>query len=337
MTANPEHGSDSDRPDDGTERHEWTVEEPVDRVDRHVSETLGASRTQVQSWLDRGWVTVDGRPAKKSDGLQPGQRICVDRPPPEPVEMIAEDIPLDILYEDHGFLVVVKPAGMVVHPAPGHYSGTLVNALLHHIRDLSGIGGRLRPGIVHRLDKDTSGLLLVAKSDAVHQSLSDALRRREIKRLYLAATWGHLRNREETIDVPVGRHPRFRKRMAVVEGGRRALTRVKVAERWRTADFLRVSLGTGRTHQIRVHLAHLGHPVVGDDVYGRERSRGFSGENARWARELQRRVPRQFLHATELRLRHPETGEPLRFHSPLPEDLAPVASWARESSGWSEE
>lgn len=298
------------------------------RLDRFVAHRLGLSRTRVQGLVAQGWVQVDGRPPRKSERLEEGAVVTVHVPPAEPVEIVPEDIPLVVVHEDAELLVVDKPAGMVVHPAPGHRSGTLVNALLHHVRDLSGVGGRLRPGIVHRLDRDTSGLLVVAKSDGAHLALSDALRRRRVKRLYRAACWGHLPEPLTTVDAPIGRDPRDRKRMAVVEAGRRAVSRVRVRERWLRADLLDVALQTGRTHQIRVHLAHLGHPVVGDRVYGAGWVRGMGGAGERWARELDRRVPRHFLHAAELVFDHPATGERMRFVSPLPADLAAAAAWA---------
>jgi 23S rRNA pseudouridine1911/1915/1917 synthase len=272
---------------------------------------------------------MDGTAPTKSTLVEPGALIEVLVPAPQPVEAVPEDIPLQVVYEDHDLLVVDKPAGMVVHPAPGHPRGTLVNALLHRVEDLSGIGGRLRPGIVHRLDRDTSGLLVVAKTDEAHRALSDALRRRRVKRLYLAAVWGHLSESPIQIDAPIGRSRTNRKRMAVVPGGRQAVTRMRVRERWDSAELLDVVLGTGRTHQIRVHAAHVGHPVVGDELYGLGRERGMGGPDRGWARELARRVPRQFLHATRLAFTHPTTNEEMRFRSPLPEDLERVAEWAR--------
>lgn len=303
------------------------------RLDRFLSDRLDLSRTRVQRLIAEGRVTVDGREAKKSEAVEAGTCVEVTVPPPEPVDIVAEDLPLDVVWEDESLLVVDKPAGMVVHPAPGHRRGTLVNALLFHVRDLAGVGGRMRPGIVHRLDKDTSGLLVVAKTDLAHRVLSDDLRRRKVKRIYRAASWGHLDESPVTIDAPVGRDPRHRQRMAVVEGGRRAVTRVRVRERWSRADLLDLSLQTGRTHQIRVHLAHLGHPVVGDEVYGAGWERGLGGPGRAWAGELARRVPRQFLHAAELLFRHPVTGEEMRFRRPLPPDLESAAAWARDSSG----
>ena len=304
-----------------------------DRLDRFVSSRLDLSRTRTQALIAEGSVTVDGRVARKSERVEEGSTVSVAIPPAEAVDITAQDLPLTVVFEDADLLVVDKPAGMVVHPAPGHRSGTLVNALLHHVKDLSGVGGRLRPGIVHRLDRDTSGLLVVAKSDRAHLALSDALRLRRVKRLYLAACWGHLGEPLVTVDAPIGRDPRDRKRMAVVEGGRRAVSRARVRERWLRADLLDVALQTGRTHQIRVHLAHLGHPVVGDRVYGAGWVRGLGGAGERWARELDRRVPRHFLHAAELVFDHPVSGERMRFRSPLPDDLAAVAAWAVGGTG----
>lgn len=311
------------------ERYALTVGEVGDaRLDRFVSERLDLSRTRVQKLLAAGLVTIDGRPAKKSDPVEPGMTVQVLVPRAESVDMVAEELPLSIVHQDEHLLVVDKAAGMVVHPAPGHRSGTLVNALLWHVPDIAGVGGRARPGIVHRLDRDTSGLLVVAKTDVAHRALSDALRARRIKRLYVAATWGHLPESPVIIDAPIDRDPRDRKRMAVVEGGRSAITRAEVRERWLRADLLDVALKTGRTHQIRVHLAHLGHPVVGDTVYGAGWERGLGGPTRRWVDQLARRATRQFLHAAELAFEHPVTGAPMRFAAPLPPDLQEIADWA---------
>lgn len=305
------------------------------RLDAWIASRTELSRTRLQKLLAEERIRVrspggEWRVPKKSDTAAPGLEIEVEVPPAQPVDLVAQDLPLTIVYEDEELAVVDKAAGMVVHPAPGHRDGTLVNALLHHLRDLSGVGGRLRPGIVHRLDRDTSGLLVVAKTDRAHHTLSDALRRREVRRIYRAATWGHL-DLEGTlrIDRPIGRDPRDRKKMAVVEGGRRAISRVRMRERWRTADLLDVALQTGRTHQIRVHLASLGHPVVGDAVYGAGRERGMSGPARSWALALAARVPRQFLHAARLAFDHPASGRRMRFEAPLPADLARAAEWAR--------
>lgn len=309
-----------------------------ERLDVVVSRELELSRTRAQKLIAEGHVRVHGTGAptvdrlRKSEPLHEGWQIDVVLPPPEPVGLVAEDLPLVIVYQDEHLAVIDKAAGMVVHPAPGHREGTLVHALLHHLTDLSGVGGRLRPGIVHRLDRDTSGLLVVAKTDVAHRGLADALRRRHVKRRYQAVSWGHLDGDRRTVDAPLARDPRDRKRMAVVDDGRRAITHVRVRERWRTADLLDVALQTGRTHQIRVHLAHLGHPVVGDALYGPHWERGMGGPARLWARELARRVPRQFLHAAELVFDHPVSGERMRFRAALPDDLARAAAWARAST-----
>ena len=304
-----------------------------DRLDRYLSDRLGLSRSRCAALIQEERVLVDGRPGRKSERLSPGQGIRVQVPPPEPLALEAQDIPLEVVYEDESLLVVSKPAGLVVHPAPGHRSGTLVNALLHHVSDLSGIGGKLRPGIVHRLDRDTSGLMVVAKGDQAHIALSDAIRRREVRRIYRAVAWGRLHYSPLTVDEPIGRDPSDRKKMAVVEGGRGAQTRLRVRERWAAAEYLDASLKTGRTHQIRVHLAHLGHPVVGDRVYGAHWGRGMGGVHRGWARELDRRSTRQMLHSSDLWFRHPLSGEEMRFHAPLPPDMASVVAWARGSDG----
>lgn len=311
----------------------WRVEAspPHDRLDAYIAARVEAlSRSQVARLLGEGAIRVDGEPATKSERPTPGAEIVVRIPEPEPSRLEPEDIPLSIVFEDRDLAVVDKPAGLVVHPGPGHATGTLVHALLFHLDGLSGIGGVRRPGIVHRLDRDTSGLLLVAKHDRAHRALAAALKRRDVRRRYLAVSWGHLDDDAIEVDAPIGRSPSHRKRMAVVEGGRVARTRFERLERWRAADLLRAELDTGRTHQIRVHLRHVGHPVVGDTVYGPAWEKGFGGADRAWAAELARRTTRQFLHAAELALAHPRSGSPLRFESPLPEDLARVADWARD-------
>ena len=302
------------------------------RLDRLVSDRLDLSRTRVQSLLAEGRITLEGRPAKKSDAVVPGMRIEVVVPPPVAVDIPAEDLPLDVVFEDDLLIVVNKAAGMVVHPAPGHRTGTLVNALQWHVRDLSGVGGRMRPGIVHRLDRDTSGLLVVAKSDAAHLGLADQLRKRRMRRIYVAAAWGHLTESPLTIEAPIARDRKDRKRMAVAADGRPSTTRVRVRERWQRADLLDVALKTGRTHQIRVHLAHIGHPVVADPIYGLGWERGMGGASRSWALELARRAPRLFLHAAELAFDHPGSGLRMRFQVGLPPDLAAVAAWARSEN-----
>lgn len=313
----------------GERREEWIVEAGADdRLDSYLAARLGVSRSRVARWIEAGRVRLNDAIPRKRDRPLPGDRLRVRVPAPEPSHVVPEAIPLSIVHEDEDLLVVDKPAGLVVHPAPGHRSGTLVNALLHAVPDLSGIGGVLRPGIVHRLDRDTSGLLVVAKHDEAHRALSDALRRREVKREYLALCWGHLGGDELTVDAPIARHRNERKRMAVVEGGRSAITRFRRLERWQGADLLRAQLETGRTHQIRVHLLHVGHPLVGDAVYTSGAERGFSGPHRAWAAELARRTPRHFLHAERLAFRHPRSGEAMVFQAPLPPDLAGVVEWA---------
>lgn len=321
----------------GARRFRLEVEdEPAQgRLDAWLAARLpDVSRSRVAQLLADGCVRVDGALPRKSDTPLPGSVVEVALPAPTPSPLEPADLPLDVRYEDADLLVVSKAAGMVVHPAPGHRGGTLVNALLHHVGDLSGIGGVLRPGIVHRLDKDTSGLMVVAKHDRAHRALADALKRREVRRHYLAACWGRLPEERLTVDAAIGRSPGDRTRMAVVaSGGRRARTHFRRAERWLAAELVEARLDTGRTHQIRVHLAHLGHPVVKDPLYGRGGARGVSGPAHTWARQLERRTPRLFLHATELVFVHPGSGERLRFHDPLPPDLAEVAAWAVETSG----
>lgn len=303
-----------------------------ERLDAHLAARMPElSRSRVARLIGEGAVLLNGRRARKSERVEPGDTVEVDVPDPEPSRVEAEPIPLDIVYEDRDLLVVNKPAGLVVHPAPGHASGTMVNALLHHVSDLSGIGGVRRPGIVHRLDKDTSGLIMVAKHDRSHRRLSRALKRRQVHRSYLTASWGHLDADRRTVDAPVGRSRRHRKRMAVLDGGRRAVTHFERLERWVAADLLRAQLETGRTHQIRVHLEHIGHPVVGDDLYGGGGARGISGTGHAWARDLERRVHRQFLHAHRLVFDHPRTGERVELECPLPPDLADAADWAAET------
>ncbi|HEX6749673.1 MAG TPA: RluA family pseudouridine synthase [Longimicrobium sp.] len=303
------------------------------RLDAWLAARLDVSRSRAAQWIEDGRVTLNGAPVRKKDPVAPGDRLAVSIPAPEPSDVAPEAIPLRIVWQDADLAVIDKPAGLVVHPAAGHRSGTLVNALLHEIGDLSGIGGVLRPGIVHRLDKDTSGLLLVAKNDEAHRVLSHDLKLREVKRAYLTACWGHLPQETASVDAPIGRHPTDRKKMGIVPGGRPARTHFRRLERWRAADLLRAELETGRTHQIRVHLLHLGHPVVGDATYAPGRAKGVSGPERGWAQAFARRVPRQFLHAAELRFRHPRTREELRFEAPLPPDLAAAAAWARETSG----
>jgi len=252
-------------------------------------------------------VTLNGRPARAADAVREGDVLEYEVPPEEPLEPSAEAIPLVIVHDDADLVVVDKAAGMVVHPAAGHRSGTLVHALLGLGGRWSTLGGEARPGIVHRLDRGTSGLILAARTDAAHRALAAQLADRTLSRTYLAIVRGGLTGEERVLDGPIARHPRDRLRMAVVEGGRPARTRVRPVERLRGHTLVQCDLETGRTHQIRVHLAAAGHPVAGDDVYGRQRP----GE-----------PNRPMLHAHRLRLRHPRTGEPMTFESPPPADFA---------------
>jgi 23S rRNA pseudouridine1911/1915/1917 synthase len=316
-----------------------TGPEATGRLDLLVAAEAGLSRTQAATLIATGCVTVEGRREKASYRPRSGERIAVEVPPRRDRAVLPESIPLRVVYEDGDLLVVDKAAGMVVHPAPGHWSGTLVNALLGRQDgepvapdEVTGesTGSGVRAGLIHRLDKDTSGLLLVAKTDRAHQRLSVALAQRQIRRLYAALTRGHLREDQLTIERPIGRDPRDRKRMAIVSTGRPARTDVERLARFESADLLRARLLTGRTHQIRVHLASVGHPVVGDDTYG-----GGGG------RQLVALPPgRHFLHAAWLLLRHPVTGEPMDLRSPLPGDLqtslAAVAGWdeGRDGEAW---
>ena len=282
------------------------------RLDAFVARSLGLSRTQAATLIANGHVTVGERRERASYRPVPGDRITVDIPPVAARDVAAESIPLDIVYEDEALLVVNKPAGMVVHPAPGNWTGTLVNALKGRGGDLSLEGGEDREGIVHRLDKDTSGLLVVAKTDRAHRVLGAALAARTVSRRYAALVWGHLDEDRITVDKPLARDPRDRTRMAVVNTGRTARTDFTRLARFDSVDLLRASLHTGRTHQIRVHLSSIGHPVVGDDSYG-----GGGGR-----RLVALPAKRHFLHAAWLRFRHPESGKEIDLRAPLPADLA---------------
>ncbi len=263
------------------------------------------TRSRVQRLIEQGLVTVDGRPARAGLRLEPGRKVRLTLPPPEPLEPAPEAIPLSVVYEDEDLLVIDKPAGMTVHPGPGHSAHTLVNAVLARCPDLRGVGAQGRPGIVHRLDKDTSGLVIVARNERAHTSLSRQLKERRVEKGYLALVHGRVEPPEGVIEAPIARDPRHRQRMAVVEGGREARTAYRVARYLDSYTLVEVTPYTGRTHQIRVHFAALGHPVAGDAIYGR-------------------RSPvlgRQFLHAFRLAFRHPRTGERVHVEAPLPADL----------------
>jgi 23S rRNA pseudouridine1911/1915/1917 synthase len=269
-------------------------------------------------------VDVDGRTARASRLLARGERVTVRLPDHEPPRTLTPShIPLTVVHEDDHIAVIDKPAGLVVHPAPGHWEGTLVNALVARGTTLSG-GAEGRPGIVHRLDRDTSGLMVVAKTDLAHRRLGAAIAARRVQRSYAALVWGHLDQSPTVIEAPIARHPADRKRMAVTPSGRPARTDAFVVGRFGVADLLRLELHTGRTHQIRVHLELIGHPIIGDPVYGGGGSRRISGAARRSADALQRATPRQALHAAALAFRHPSSGEPLEFRSEWPPDLRPT-------------
>lgn len=289
----------------------------------------GLSRVQIQRAVAEGRVLVNDKPAKAGRKVKTADRVSIRIPEAKPSGVMPEEIPLSVLYEDPFLLVVDKPAGLVVHPAAGHPGGTLVNALLHHCRDLSGIGGVLRPGIVHRLDKGTSGLLVVAKSDAAHRGLAGQFKRHEVKKTYQAIVYGEPRADGGRIEAAVGRHPTDRKRMSTTSRqGREAVSIWRVRERFGAASLLEVDIETGRTHQIRVHLTALGHPVVGDPVYGgagRIRTVADAAVRARM-----KTMGRPALHAWRLGFTHPATGEAMRFLSPLPEDMATLYAFLRE-------
>jgi 23S rRNA pseudouridine1911/1915/1917 synthase len=283
------------------------AENTGERLDRFlVAQVPSLSRSRLQDLIATGHVTVDGSASKASARLRGGEVIVLQEPPPRPTETLPEAIALTILYEDADLIVVDKPAGMVVHPAAGNWDGTLVNALLHHCHDLSGVGGERRPGIVHRLDKDTSGCLVAAKNDFAHERLAASFASRDVTKIYLALAAGKFAHLSGTIDAPIARHPVQRKKMTVVspERGRASKTGWRVLREVGAATLVECTLHTGRTHQIRVHLKHLGHPLLGDEVYGKRA--GF---------------PRQMLHAWKLGFVHPRSGERMNFMSPIPADF----------------
>lgn len=291
------------------------------------------SRSQIQKWIKDGLILVDGRPAKPKQSVIPNQVIRVTRVKPPPIEAQPEPIPLDIVFEDHALLVINKPAGMVVHPAHGNRSGTLVNALLGHSKSLSAYHDDLnRPGIVHRLDKDTSGLLVVAKDESVHRDLALQFKDKSVHREYIAVVWGRLSKKRGTVDEPLGRSIRDRRKITVTETGKRAVTHYEAVERFPFVTLMRLRLETGRTHQIRVHMAHAGHPVFGDQTYG-GRTRQLGPLNREQTEEVQAWLsvmPRQALHARTLGFTHPGTGERLHFESDLPEDMQKLIARIRD-------
>lgn len=298
-----------------------TSEDRGARIDAWLAAHVeGLTRSAAAKLLESGGVAVNGASAAKNYRLTGGETVKVTRPEAEEIAVEPQDIPLDVVYEDQDVIVVNKPVGLVVHPAPGHPDGTLVNALLHHCGDsLSGIGGEKRPGIVHRIDRDTSGLIIAAKNDAAHLALAAQLADHTLARTYECLAVGNFREDSGTVNAPIGRHPVDRKRMAVVrQGGREAVTHWEVIARYPGVTHLRCRLETGRTHQIRVHLAHIGHPILGDTVYGAKKPvPGLTG---------------QCLHAVGLRFLHPRTGEPVELTCPLPEEFVRMLDKLRRGS-----
>lgn len=275
------------------------------RIDKYLSDNIeDRSRAFIQNLIDENNITVNDKNIKSNYKVKDKDKIKVIIPVPKELTISGEDIPLDIVFEDKDVVVVNKPQGMVVHPASGVYSGTLVNALLNHCEDLSGINGVVRPGIVHRIDKDTSGVLVIAKNDFAHNKLAEQFKEHSMKREYYALVEGRVKNEEGTIDAPLGRHPQDRIKMAIVKDGKRAVTHYKVIETYKNTTLIKCRLETGRTHQIRVHMAHIGHPLVGDPVYGYKKQKY--------------KLEGQLLHAKVLGFIHPSTNEYMEFESELP-------------------
>ena len=298
-----------------TAQHEFRVAEDEPRLDQYLAgQNTGLNRSQLRRLIVEGQVLVNGGPAKPSSKVRTGDLVSLSVPPPRESSLVAQDILVTVVYQDENLVVIDKPAGLAVHPGPGHPDQTLVNALLAMCPDIQGIGGEIRPGIVHRLDKDTSGLMMVAKTHQAHIDLSAQIKARHVTKGYLALVEGAPNPPEGKVDAPVGRHPRRRTRMAVVVGGKEARTGYKVREQFEGHSLLELYLETGRTHQIRVHMAHIGHPLVGDTTYGK-------------ASPL---VERHFLHAFHLGFKHPVTGESLEFQTGLPADLAPAVDALRQ-------
>ena len=301
------------------------------RLDAFLAEQTPLTRSAAVRLIEEGHVLVNGCPAVKKYKMKAGDCLTVYLPEAEPTEAEAEDIPLDIVYEDGDIVVIHKPKGMVVHPAPGNPRGTLVNGLLYHCKgSLSGIGGVIRPGIVHRIDKDTEGLLVVAKNDASHLYLAERIKTHEIRRIYHAIAIGNFKEDRGTINAPIGRHPVDRKKMAVIRDparqSREAVTHWQVVERFGGFTLLRCELETGRTHQIRVHLSSIGHPLLGDTLYG--------GDKTPFEAKHSHLIQGQCLVATELRLTHPSTGEDMRFSIPLPEEFEEIMRILRKEFGY---
>jgi len=302
------------------------------RLDQFLSEAdLNLSRSQAKKLIEEGTILLNQKPTKPSAHLKKGDIVSGTLPEPEPLSLKPEPLPLLILYEDRSIIVVDKPPGMVVHPAYGNLSGTLVNALLYHCKDLAGINGVIRPGIVHRLDKDTSGVMVVAKDDQAYHELTKQFKNRTVEKIYLAIAYGQFSKEEGLIDSAIGRHPSQRKRMSTrTKKGRAATTRWRVVERLDGLTLLEISPQTGRTHQIRVHLSSIGHPVLGDPLYGRKGRPGTIHDPV--LKECVRRMNRQALHAHRLAFEHPRTGERVKFVSPIPQDMKDLLEWLRSKT-----
>lgn len=295
-----------------------SFESKGERIDKYIASEEGITRSVVAKLVEDGRITVDGKTVAKNYKMRGGENIVIVYPEISPAEAIPQNIPLDIVYEDDDIIVVNKPSGMVVHPAPGNPDGTLVNALLYHCGEsLSGIGGVIRPGIVHRIDKDTSGLLVVAKNDKAHLSLSEQLKDHSVSRVYWAVVCGNIKNETGTIDAPIGRNPIDRKKMSVIKdplnkSAKEAVTHYTVLERYKGYSLIKCELETGRTHQIRVHMSSMGHPILGDPVYG--------GDGSKFAQSNKQLLNGQCLHAKELKLVHPVSGIHMRFECDLPDE-----------------
>ncbi|MFF5993242.1 RluA family pseudouridine synthase [Lysinibacillus sp. KU-BSD001] len=296
----------------------YTMEEQHagERLDKALSSLQSEwSRTQIGNWIDENRIKVNGTEVKAKYKVKAGDVIEIEVPEAEPLEIVAEDLQLEIVYEDKDVLVVNKPRGMVVHPAPGHTTGTLVNGLMYHCKDLSGINGVMRPGIVHRIDKDTSGLLMVAKNDVAHEGLVNQLVQKTVTRKYTALVHGHIAHDKGTIDAPIARDPKDRQKQAIVDGGKHAVTHFQVLERFGDYTLVECRLETGRTHQIRIHMNYIGFPLVGDPKYGPKKTIDFGG---------------QVLHAGVLGFIQPVTGEYLEFEAPLPQDFVDLLAELRK-------
>lgn len=311
-----------ERGEDGSKIKELVVEEGGERIDVWLAKNIEQlSRARIQKLIAEGQVTLNQYPClDKKTIVKAGDVITVTIPPPVASEIIPQSIPLEIVYEDEHILVINKPAGFVVHPAPGHPHSTLVNALLAHCPNLEGIGGVQRPGLVHRLDKDTTGLIVVAKTEMALQDLQRQIKERKAKREYLGIIHGCFPGESGTINLPIGRHPKHRKKMAVLQGGKEAITHWRLVEKLGNYSLLHFSLETGRTHQIRVHCSHFGHPLVGDPLYSSCKNIGV-------------KLTGQALHAFRLTLTHPENGKPLKFVAPIPTEMQKLIEFLRKKRG----